>query len=166
MASSCPRVKFWDVSALLSCLRSLQDRGNGVKLLVRVLEALVEEVPSLRLVDLKGGDKHNAIPREAFATVLLPTGDWFMWPVHGMYCSRRHHRYQTCGTWHKKSVRPPFEEQVPLRIFPCLSARKEPGAVITSSPLSIYFFRICFATHPQECRPHPRHHLCCRIFCF
>lgn len=45
-----------------------------MKLLVRVLEALVEEVPSLRLVDLKGGDKHNAIPREAFATVLLPKG--------------------------------------------------------------------------------------------
>lgn len=55
--------------------RVLQDRGNGVKLLIRVLEALVEEVPSLRLVDVKGGDKHNAIPREAFATVLLPKGD-------------------------------------------------------------------------------------------
>eukprot|EP00752_Nemacystus_decipiens_P004012 g3675.t1 len=52
-----------------------EDRGNGVKLLIRVLEALVEDVPSLRLVDLKGGDKHNAIPREAFATVLLPKGD-------------------------------------------------------------------------------------------
>ncbi|CAM9513569.1 unnamed protein product [Pylaiella littoralis] len=52
-----------------------EDRGNGVKLLIRVLEALVENVPSLRLVDLKGGDKHNAIPREAFATVLLPKGD-------------------------------------------------------------------------------------------
>lgn len=46
-----------------------------MKLLIRVLEALVEDVPSLRLVDLKGGDKHNAIPREAFATVLLPKGD-------------------------------------------------------------------------------------------
>ncbi|CAM9740717.1 unnamed protein product, partial [Hapterophycus canaliculatus] len=52
-----------------------EDRGNGVKLLIRVLEALLEEVPSVRLVDLKGGDKHNAIPREAFATVLLPKGD-------------------------------------------------------------------------------------------
>lgn len=64
---------------------ALKDRGNGVKLLVRVLEALVEDVPSMRLVDLKGGDKHNAIPREAFATVLLPRGavgdrlgDWFL----------------------------------------------------------------------------------------
>lgn len=45
-----------------------------MKLLIRVLEALVEDVPSLHLVDLKGGDKHNAIPREAFATVLLPKG--------------------------------------------------------------------------------------------
>lgn len=45
-----------------------------MKLLIRVLEALVEDVPSLRLVGLEGGDKHNAIPREAFATVLLPKG--------------------------------------------------------------------------------------------
>ncbi|CAM9620742.1 unnamed protein product [Ectocarpus fasciculatus] len=52
-----------------------EDRGNGVKLLIRVLEALLEGVPSLRLVDLRGGDKHNAIPREAFATILLPKGD-------------------------------------------------------------------------------------------
>ncbi|CAM9348359.1 unnamed protein product, partial [Laminaria digitata] len=49
-----------------------EDRGNGLKLLVRVLQALVGDVPSLRLVGLKGGDKHNAIPREAFATVLIP----------------------------------------------------------------------------------------------
>lgn len=41
---------------------------------MRVLESLLEDVPSLRLVDLEGGDKHNAIPREAFATVLLPKG--------------------------------------------------------------------------------------------
>lgn len=68
-----------DFRASLASLVSLapldsKDRGNGVKLLLRVLEALVEDVPSLRLVDLKGGDKHNAIPREAFATVLLPKG--------------------------------------------------------------------------------------------
>ena len=43
--------------------------------MVRVLQALAEDVPSLRLVELKGGDKHNAIPREAFAAVLLPTGN-------------------------------------------------------------------------------------------
>lgn len=46
-----------------------------MKLLVRVLEALSERLPSLRLVELQGGDKHNAIPREAFATVLLPKGE-------------------------------------------------------------------------------------------
>ena len=45
---------------------------------MRVVEALVEDVPSLRLVDLKGGDKHNAIPREAFATVLLHKGGGYL----------------------------------------------------------------------------------------
>lgn len=57
------------------CICTQKDRANAVKLLVRVLEALMEKVPSLRLVELQGGDKHNAIPREAFATVLLPRGE-------------------------------------------------------------------------------------------
>jgi dipeptidase D len=43
-------------------------RGNAVQLLARMLFGL--EVP-FRLVGLEGGNKHNAIPREAFATVIL-----------------------------------------------------------------------------------------------
>lgn len=46
-------------------------RGNANKLLARILAAVLAETP-LRLVSLQGGNKHNAIPREADARVALP----------------------------------------------------------------------------------------------
>jgi dipeptidase D len=48
-------------------------RGNAIKLVARALYAASLEGPFL-LADLNGGNKHNAIPREAFATVVLPGG--------------------------------------------------------------------------------------------
>ncbi len=48
-------------------------RGNGVKLLARALNALSFHM-SFHLSAISGGNKHNAIPRETFATVLLPGG--------------------------------------------------------------------------------------------
>ena len=45
-------------------------RGNAVKLLARTLVAAAGKAP-FRLASLTGGNKHNAIPREAKATVLL-----------------------------------------------------------------------------------------------
>jgi len=48
-------------------------RGNAVKLLARMLNALSFHM-SFHLAGLEGGNKHNAIPREARATVVLPTG--------------------------------------------------------------------------------------------
>ena len=45
-------------------------RGNAVKLLARVLNA-AGETGALRLARIEGGNKHNAIPREAEATVLV-----------------------------------------------------------------------------------------------
>jgi len=48
-------------------------RGNAIKLVARALYAASLEGPFL-LADLTGGNKHNAIPREAFATILLPGG--------------------------------------------------------------------------------------------
>ncbi|APE30572.1 cytosol nonspecific dipeptidase [Halomonas aestuarii] len=45
-------------------------RGNANRLLVRVLRAL--EPLGARLVDYHGGTLRNALPREAFATLLLP----------------------------------------------------------------------------------------------
>lgn len=46
-----------------------KERGNAIKLLVRLLEEAGED--SLRLAALEGGTARNALPREAFATVAL-----------------------------------------------------------------------------------------------
>jgi dipeptidase D len=45
-------------------------RGNALQILAWYLDRLRSEV-DYKLVDFKGGDKHNAIPREATATLLL-----------------------------------------------------------------------------------------------
>ena len=50
-----------------------EGRGNAIKLLVRVLHGLVPEC-GLKLVALQGGTARNALAREAFATVAVPTG--------------------------------------------------------------------------------------------
>ena len=44
-------------------------RANAIKLMGGVLVALCERDPSLRLLSLCGGDKDNAIPREAVAVI-------------------------------------------------------------------------------------------------
>jgi len=46
-----------------------KERGNAIKLLVRLLSEL--PATSLRLIRLEGGTARNALPREAFATVAL-----------------------------------------------------------------------------------------------
>jgi len=48
-----------------------EERGNAIKLLVRVLRELESEIP-LRLVALQGGSARNALPREAVATLAIP----------------------------------------------------------------------------------------------
>lgn len=45
-------------------------RGNAIKLLARALLATGDQVP-FDLIDLHGGNMHNAIPREAFATLAI-----------------------------------------------------------------------------------------------
>jgi len=50
-----------------------EERGNAIKLLVRVLRGLEASLP-LRLAGLNGGTARNALPREARATVCLPAG--------------------------------------------------------------------------------------------
>ena len=50
-----------------------EERGNAIKLLVRVLQSLAPNpAVSLRLCTLDGGTARNALPREAFATVAMP----------------------------------------------------------------------------------------------
>jgi dipeptidase D len=46
-------------------------RGNAIKLLARLLNALDDEVEP-RLASMTGGDRYNAIPREATATIAVP----------------------------------------------------------------------------------------------
>lgn len=50
-----------------SGLNIIENRGNAIKLTTRVLLAAIEEGIDLDLISIDGGDKHNAIPREAFA---------------------------------------------------------------------------------------------------
>jgi len=47
------------------------ERGNAIKLLVRVLRELEEHLP-LRLASLNGGTARNALPREASAVIAVP----------------------------------------------------------------------------------------------
>lgn len=48
-------------------------RGNASKLLARALYRAMRNKVAFNLAAFSGGNKHNAIPREAFATVVLPT---------------------------------------------------------------------------------------------
>ena len=50
-----------------------EERGNAIKLLVRVLRGLEASLPLL-LASLTGGTARNALPREARATLCLPAG--------------------------------------------------------------------------------------------
>jgi len=50
------------------------ERGNAIKLLVRVLRDLESRFP-LRLAALNGGSARNALPREASATLAVPVRD-------------------------------------------------------------------------------------------
>ncbi|HDO19132.1 MAG TPA: beta-Ala-His dipeptidase, partial [Thermoplasmatales archaeon] len=47
-----------------------EQRGNAIKILARILWKAKQDV-DLLLVDITGGDKHNAIPREAKADVVV-----------------------------------------------------------------------------------------------
>ena len=50
-----------------------EQRGNAVKLLTRMLWKAMDY--KFYISDIKGGDKHNAIPREAFAVVAVNKSD-------------------------------------------------------------------------------------------
>ena len=49
-------------------------RGNAVKILNRLIWSYSQE-NNIRLSEINGGNKHNAIPRESFAVVLVPKND-------------------------------------------------------------------------------------------
>ena len=47
-----------------------EERGNAIVFLASIIDAL-QNATDCRIVSMQGGDKHNAIPREAFATLLV-----------------------------------------------------------------------------------------------
>ncbi len=47
-----------------------EQRGNAIKLLVRMLWKTCEDY-KFYISEIKGGDKHNAIPREAYAKIMI-----------------------------------------------------------------------------------------------
>jgi dipeptidase D len=49
-------------------------RGNAIKILDRLIWSYAQE-HKIRLAEINGGNKHNAIPREAFAIVAVPKKD-------------------------------------------------------------------------------------------
>jgi dipeptidase D len=50
-----------------------ENRGNAIKVLAEVLARTLARGP-VRLVRIEGGNKHNAIPREASAVIAVPAG--------------------------------------------------------------------------------------------
>jgi dipeptidase D len=58
-----------------SGLNIIENRGNAIKLATRVLLAAIDDNIELELVSIDGGSKHNAIPREAFATCRVHRND-------------------------------------------------------------------------------------------
>jgi dipeptidase D len=51
-----------------------ENRANSIRCLARVLDRTRAALGDLRLVTFRGGSMRNAIPREAFAVVALPSG--------------------------------------------------------------------------------------------
>ena len=48
-----------------------EDRGNAVRFAARVTDAVIAAAPGTRLCSIAGGDKRNAIPREATVCLLV-----------------------------------------------------------------------------------------------
>jgi dipeptidase D len=70
---NCCRVEIKGLRGGHSGLDIVNNRGNAVRLLARTLVALGREV-DLCVASLEGGDKHNAIPREATAVISVAPG--------------------------------------------------------------------------------------------
>ncbi len=64
------RVKVSGLQGGHSGLDIHKGRGNAVRILGRVLQTLINSLP-VAVVDMNGGSKRNAIPREAFAIVVV-----------------------------------------------------------------------------------------------
>lgn len=50
-------------------------RASAIKLINRIIARILISCPDARLVDIKGGSAHNAIPRDAFVSLAVPARD-------------------------------------------------------------------------------------------
>jgi dipeptidase D len=71
--ASAHKIKLFGLNGGHSGIDIHLQRGNAVQLLARMIHAISHGTPGF-LSELQGGDKHNAIPREAWATVVIPEG--------------------------------------------------------------------------------------------
>ena len=99
----------WEVSRLHACaglmgghsgLNIAEDRGNAVQLVARLANAVLKAAPESRLARIAGGDKRNAIAREATVDLVVgalhiptwqPPGQrgWID-SFHSLHMHRRH----------------------------------------------------------------------------
>lgn len=47
-------------------------RGNAIKWLAILIASILKRAPTVKIVELKGGDKRNALPRDAAAVLAIP----------------------------------------------------------------------------------------------
>jgi dipeptidase D len=64
------------VASQLAGLNIADGRGNAVQLLAATVAALMDSDPEMQLISIKGGDKRNALPREASAVLAVGCRLW------------------------------------------------------------------------------------------
>ncbi len=107
------------------------ERGNAIKLLVRVLRDL-ESRFALRLAGLAGGSARNALPREAGATIALPAGS-------GAALAARLDVWQTLLRDELRGV----DDGLRLSVAPAAA----PGRVLSSGDQAIWLASLHAAPH-------------------
>jgi dipeptidase D len=65
------KVKLFGLNGGHSGIDIKLQRGNAIQILARMIHAVSHGTPGF-LAGIQGGDKHNAIPREAWATFVIP----------------------------------------------------------------------------------------------
>ena len=67
-------IKIYGLRGGHSGVDAREQRGNAIKILARLIWNISNQY-KIFLSDIKGGDKHNAIPREAYAKISVPKKD-------------------------------------------------------------------------------------------
>jgi dipeptidase D len=67
-------IKIYGLRGGHSGVDAREQRGNAIKILARLIWNISNKY-KIFLSDIKGGDKHNAIPREAYAKISVPKKD-------------------------------------------------------------------------------------------